>query len=306
MPIILVVDDSAVDRVLAGRLLQKQADLDWVVEYAQNGREALELMRDLVPDVVVTDLLMPEMSGLELVLAVRSSYPKVPVILTTGQGSEQLALEALDRGAASYVPKNQLADKLLDTVKQVLAVAQANSSFRRLTDCFVQQHLTLELNSDPALIPPLVDLVQQMLANLKFGDAPERVHLGIALEEALLNAIFHGTLELSADEAQQARSALGRTQLPACVEARRLHANYRDRKIFVEVRIRREEARFIVRDQGKGFSQSAVPRPHDPNSLQPGQSRGLVLMENFMDEVGFNDTGNEVTMIKRRQHQPQA
>src|SRR5437588_11976782 len=117
MPIILVVDDSPVDRLLTGRLLSREKELDWVIEYAENGREALAFMKDLVPHVVVTDLMMPDMDGLELVAAVRAEHPEVPVILMTGQGSETLALEALERGAASYVPKGQLADKLLDTVK---------------------------------------------------------------------------------------------------------------------------------------------------------------------------------------------
>src|SRR5437667_377442 len=111
----------SVDGLLTGRLLSKEKELDWVIEYAENGREALTFMSDLVPHVVVTDLMMPDIDGLELVETVRAEHPEVPVILITGQGSETLALEALERGAASYVPKGQLADKLADTVKQVLA-----------------------------------------------------------------------------------------------------------------------------------------------------------------------------------------
>src|SRR5438876_8477417 len=122
MPIVLVVDDSPVDRLLVGKLLGKEKNADWVIAYAEKGEEALSLMDDLLPHVVVTDLVMPGMNGLEFVSTVRAKYAHVPVILITGQGSEVLAMEALERGAASYVPKGQLADKLVDTVKQVLAV----------------------------------------------------------------------------------------------------------------------------------------------------------------------------------------
>ncbi len=300
MPIILVVDDSPVDRLLTGRLLSREKELDWVIEYAENGREALAFMKDLVPHVVVTDLMMPDIDGLELVATVRTEHPEVPVILMTGQGSETLALEALERGAASYVPKGQLADKLADTVKQVLAVARADSRYQRLTECFVKNQLSVQLDNDPALISPLVDLVQKMLTDMHFGDAPERVHLGIALEEALLNAFCHGTLALPADQVQQARADLSQGRVAPVIQDRWDHSSCRNRKVFVDVQISREEARFIVRDEGPGFAKAAVPQRRDPKTLERGRGRGLVLMRHFMDEVAFNDTGNEITLAKYR------
>src|SRR5438552_12136860 len=215
-------------------------------------------MKDVVPHVVVTDLMMPDVDGLELVAAVRAEHPEVPVILMTGQGSETLALEALERGAASYVPKGQLADKLADTVKQVLAVARADSSYQRLTECFVNHQLSVQLDNDPALISPLVDLVQKMLTDMRLCDAPERVHLGIALEEALLNAFCHGTLTLPAEQVQQARAELSQGQVAPFILERWSHPSCRDRKVFVDVHINPEEARFIVRDEGPGFAKAAV------------------------------------------------
>jgi CheY-like chemotaxis protein/anti-sigma regulatory factor (Ser/Thr protein kinase) len=300
MPIVLVADDSPVDRLLVGRLLEREKDLEWIIEYAADGAEALGLMKDLLPDVVVTDMVMPGMNGLELVAAVRASFPQVPVILITGQGSEELALDALDRGAASYVPKGQLADKLLDTVKQVLAVARAGRGYQRLTECFVRNQVALQLDTDTALIAPLVDLVQQMLMRMRFCDAAERVHLGIALEEALLNAFYHGNLVLPPDIVPLARSELSRGIVSSFVQERSSQPPYRDRKVFVDVDISPAETRFVVRDEGAGFVRTTVPERHDPRTLQRGGGRGLVLMRNFMDEVTFNDAGNEVTMVKWR------
>ena len=89
----LVVDDTAVDRVLAGRLLRGLAGLR--VLQAANGRAALDVLRDERPAVVLTDLQMPEMDGLELVEALRCKYPDIPVILMTGVGSEEIAMAAL-------------------------------------------------------------------------------------------------------------------------------------------------------------------------------------------------------------------
>src|ERR1700722_12294030 len=116
MPTILVVDDSATERHLAGGLLEKRHGLTELdkrtglkVIFASNGREALASIQQSLPDLVLTDLQMPEMNGLELVEEVRNKYSSLPIILMTGQGSEDIAVAALQRGATSYVPKKNLA-----------------------------------------------------------------------------------------------------------------------------------------------------------------------------------------------------
>ena len=130
MPIVLVVDDSPVDQQLVGGLLKR--DFDWIVEYAECGESALQKISDIFPDIVVTDLQMPNMNGIELCKQTRQEYPHVPVILTTGQGSESLAVEALRAGAASYVPKSALAESLPDTVEQILEYSRKNKSQEQL------------------------------------------------------------------------------------------------------------------------------------------------------------------------------
>ena len=67
-----------------------------------------------------------------------------------------------------------------------------------------------------------------------------------------------------------------------------------------DVHITPEETRFVIRDQGAGFARASVPERHDPKTLERGRGRGLVLMRHFMDEVAFNDRGNEVTLVKYR------
>jgi anti-sigma regulatory factor (Ser/Thr protein kinase) len=85
-----------------------------------------------------------------------------------------------------------------------------------------------------------------------------------------------------------------------CIQDRWVHPSCRDRKVFVEVQIGQRDARFVVRDQGAGFTQATIPERHDPKTLERGQGRGLVLMRHFMDEVAFNEKGNEVTLVKYR------
>src|SRR5262245_31269229 len=160
---VLIVDDSEFERQRAGKLLELRPGvpaLEFAGEltpmFAGDGLEALAAIEAEKPDVVVTDMQMPRMDGLTLVRRVRLKYPLIPVILMTSQGSEEIALEALQRGAASYVPKRNLARDLRDTVEVVLASAQAKVDHARLLECLRRTESHFELENDPSLIPPLV------------------------------------------------------------------------------------------------------------------------------------------------------
>jgi CheY-like chemotaxis protein len=298
MPSVLVVDDSGVDRALAKGLLEREPE--WTVACAENGQEAIARIKQAPPDIVVTDLQMPGMDGLELVTTVRASHSDVPVILMTAHGSELLALEALERGAAGYVPKSQLVDMLLPTVKQVTSLARADRSHKRLIQYLTTAELTYRLENDLALIHALVDDLQNLVGGIGLCDFSGRIRVGMALEQSLLNALYWGNLEITPDDIEDAREQLILGKKVDLVDQRRNQATYRDRRIMIRVSLSPDEARFTVRDEGRGFNVTKLTGPTDPRDLHEEGGRGLVLMRAFMDEVNYNDVGNEVTMIKRQ------
>lgn len=297
MPTVLVVDDSAIDRKLVSGLLKDLSH--WTVELAENGAQALDKMRESPADVVVTDLQMPQMDGLELVSAIRVQFANVPVILMTANGSEALAIEALEQGAAGYVPKSRLAQSLADTIESVLGMVHADRSYEQLIECLTRTEFTFSLSNDAALIDPLVDLMQQMIEGVRVCGHMERVRVGVALEQALLNAIYRGNHEITYETMQEAREGLLRGEADP-IEARANQAPYADRKVHFEAEISPNEARFVVRDEGPGFDITSVPAAGDAKALERAGGRGLILMRTFFDEVTFNDRGNEVTLVKRR------
>jgi CheY-like chemotaxis protein len=293
VPTVLVVDDSVVDRRLAGGLLEKQ--FACAVLYAADGKEALEQLALQRADLVLTDLQMPEMNGLELVAAVKSAYPFVPVILMTAQGSEEIAARALRQGAASYVPKKKLAEDLTPTVQRILLGSHEDRTHTELMHHLESSDVVFALDNDPALITALVNHLQQMLRCLPLADETERLRVGVALEEALLNACYHGNLEVG--------SALGKAERRAYEQLagdRRWEDPYRERRIHVRARISRAEAVFVIGDEGPGFDVSRLPTDVNLSEGERGAGRGVILMRSIMDEVSYNAAGNEVTLIKRR------
>src|SRR4029453_17144941 len=194
MPTVLVVDDAAVDRKLVGGLLSKAEDLG--VEYAASGAEALKIMEAIWPAIVVTDLIMPGMSGLELVQQIVERYPRVPVVLMTGKGTEETAVQALKAGAASYVPKTALHTYLLDTIRDVLDVVRSRHSHERLMDCLTRSEFQFRLDNDAEMIPSLIGYVQSLVTSSGVCDESSVIRVSIALEEALRNGMFQRNLEL--------------------------------------------------------------------------------------------------------------
>jgi DNA-binding NarL/FixJ family response regulator len=117
---ILAVDDHPVVRQGIVGLLGIQSDMTLVGE-ASNGREAIQQFRMHHPDVTLMDLQMPEMNGLDALIAIRNEFPEARVIvLTTYTGDVQI-LRALKAGAQAYLLKNTLHKELLETIRAVHA-----------------------------------------------------------------------------------------------------------------------------------------------------------------------------------------
>ncbi|HLN33335.1 MAG TPA: response regulator [Gemmataceae bacterium] len=292
MATVLVVDDSAVERHRVEKLLGKIADVTVVT--AANGRDAIELLKKGSIDLVLTDMQMPEMDGLQMVEEIRASFPAVPVILMTAHGSEETAVQALQRGAASYVPKRNLAQDLEETIQSVLTISKTSRSQRRLLESLMQTESQFVLENDTSLIPSLIGHLETNLTRMKLCDENGLIRVAVALREALINAIHHGNLEVPSRLREQDDKLYYRQ-----VDARRQQEPYQDRRVHVLARESHREAVYVIRDEGPGFDPTSLPDPTDPSNLERVSGRGLLLIRTFMDEVHHNKAGNEITMVKR-------
>jgi len=292
MPNILIVDDSSVDRRVAGALLAKGGD--WTIDYAINGNEALEKMQRAGFDLVLTDLLMPGMNGLELVAAVRVKYPHVPVILMTSRGSEEIAAQALYEGATSYVPKRLLPRRLVETVGRLLLLSRARRERSPLLGRMTEMCCSFVLPNDTKLADLLVSHLQEQTVQMGLCDETECMRMGVALQEALANAMHHGNLEVGSACRESSHA-----DYHALIAKRCLESPYRDRCVRITARLTRNEAVFTIRDDGEGFDPSKLPDPREAANLEKASGRGVLLMRSFMDDVRFEDDGRSVTLTKR-------
>ena len=117
---IMAVDDHPLFRSGIGSLLATQQDMNLVAE-ASNGREAVEQFRTHLPDVTLMDLQMPDMNGLDAMIAIRNEFPEARVIMLTTYLGDSQVVRALEVGARAYLLKNLLHKELLETIRAVHA-----------------------------------------------------------------------------------------------------------------------------------------------------------------------------------------
>ena len=116
---VLIVDDAVVMRMMIKGILSKNGYE--IVGEAQNGAEAVEKYRELVPDLVTMDMVMPEMDGISAVRQIVAGHPEARIIMCTSMGQQALVVEAIQAGAKSFITKPFQPPKILETIQKVLA-----------------------------------------------------------------------------------------------------------------------------------------------------------------------------------------
>jgi DNA-binding NarL/FixJ family response regulator len=147
---LLITDDHDLIRDGLHRMLAREPDLE-VVGEAANGREAVELCRRLGPDLVLMDVRMPEMDGLEATRAIKAERPEVSVLVVSTHENPDYLFEALKAGAAGYVLKDAPKSRLVDAVRRVL---NGESPLNQELAAQLIQRLAKEMAARPAQPAP--------------------------------------------------------------------------------------------------------------------------------------------------------
>ena len=189
---ILAVDDHVLVREGIAVLLSAEPDMALVAE-ASNGREAIQQFRAHRPDITLMDLQMPEMNGLDAIIAIRGEFPEAKIIvLTTYKGDVQI-LRALKAGARGYLLKNTFHKELIDTIRAVHAGKKALSPEASFE---IAEHST-----DDALTPAEISVLRLIAA----GNANKQIADQLSItEETVKGRVKNILSKLGANDRTQA------------------------------------------------------------------------------------------------------
>jgi len=200
---ILLAEDHVIVREGTRELLQHEADME-VVGEASDGEEAVELTRRLKPNVVVMDIAMPKLNGIEATKQIKRTHPATVVLILTAYDNDQYIAALLDAGAAGYLLKNVRGDELIDAIRAVFAgesILQPSIA-RRVIEQLRPTTLQLE---EALTVSPLSEREAEVLRLAAKGvsnrDIAQRLYLSNRTVQSHLSNIFKKLAVASRTEA---------------------------------------------------------------------------------------------------------
>ncbi len=288
---ILVVDDDAPFRETLSKFLREKTVAIREVPSAHDG---IRTMRDKQAQLVFVDIMLPDMSGIDLVRSLSRDYPKAYCVVVADQTDEAVMAEALLAGASDFVRKPfslESIDEVLQRCSERLKIRK-NPHFTSSSLSAAKVHLTLESASDA--IAPALNMVMQLMSG--FLVDRELRQFQVALDEALRNAYEHGNLGVTAKEKTELQEA---GEFENELAKRSEIARKAGKMISLKAEVEQGTFTCIITDQGKGFDWRSVPDPRsNPELLLQPRGRGVFLIHKIFDHVEYNDAGNEIRLKK--------
>ena len=180
---LLLVDDHAVVRSGLRMLLENQAGLEIVGE-AGTGREALALVRELQPNIVLMDIGLPDMSGIEVTRQIKQQWPTVAIVALTIHEDEEYFFKMLQAGVSGYVPKRAAPEELLTALQT--AIDGDVYLYPSLAKLLVKDYLTGERET-AGKVDGLTEREQEVLTQLAAGASNDEIAIALTISSKTVN-----------------------------------------------------------------------------------------------------------------------
>ncbi|MCF7919912.1 MAG: response regulator [Candidatus Cloacimonetes bacterium] len=288
---ILLVEDEEVNlRLMEGMLTH----LGHQLILARGGKEAIRKFNKFKPDIVVLDILMPRVSGIEVLKEIRARDTGTIVIMVTASNKEEHAIESLRLGANNYLKKPINYDDLIPLVHKYNSAIQKKTSERQILNRMISKKLTMEIESDLKLIAKVAHFLANETATIFNED--EIVSVNIALLELLVNAFEHGNLEITyADKSK----AIAEKRLDKLYQERLANPALASRKTRIEFTLEKDFCEWIITDEGSGFDTSLYSEL-STDDRENEHGRGIFITKFHLDELEYLDNGRKVRALKRK------
>jgi CheY-like chemotaxis protein len=264
---ILVVDDEEDVRETLSEMIK---GLGYQVLIAEGGKEALEKIKTEKVDLIITDLAMPKMNGLELIVRSKQNNPNIPIAVISAFGSAENTTYALTRGAFSFIAKPFKLSQIKELVRKGKQLRELSLGTYTLLE-WVKSQTEMVFPSQPNLFPSAILFALKECQWRGIEDDARLENVAICLEELLDNAFVHG------------------------------NRKDKDKRIKVKMAFDAEKFVLAVKDEGDGFNgESYLEKIREEHASMP-EKRGLFIVDLLMDDLRFSKKGSEATAVMYRE-----
>lgn len=288
---VLVVEDDFASRSYLEVILKKEGH-DF--RSADNGKDGLEIFKEYNPELVLSDINMSQMNGLQLLEQIKRIKPDAIIIMLTAFNSEEYVVEAMKLGANNYLKKPVLKNNLVSLLRKYASIIQSRKSEKKIQG-FVKKHsFQIVFKSNVEIIPSIVNYLVSEIE----GVFPEEVQLDIKLGigELLLNAVEHGNLEISFLEKS---NAIQNDMLQQLYYERLSDSDLRKRTVTIDFALNEEWCEWTITDEGDGFDPTSIPNPISEDGILRLHGRGIFICKFQFDKLEYLDIGNKVRATKK-------
>jgi FixJ family two-component response regulator/anti-sigma regulatory factor (Ser/Thr protein kinase) len=292
---IAVVDDEEEIRSVLNKKLSRVGYNVVTLEEAENLLDILKKNEKNI-DLVISDIKLPGMDGIELLRQIDRLDNPMPVLLITGHGNIEHAIQALRYGAYDFIRKPFDLSEITSSVNRILRGKREEKMTDNLGQYILYEKRLFELPSDSTACNVISYILTKDLTSAGFCNRTTAGNISLALKEAIDNAMIHGNLEISSDLVE----TKGIKEFYEEVEKRKVQKKFVCRKVTVYYELVKDYVEYIIEDDGHGFEYNLLPDPRDPENFYKNSGRGLLIIRTLMDEVDWNEKGNTIRLRKYR------
>lgn len=287
---ILIVEDDPVSRQNLADFVQSM-HMNPIL--AENGKEGLERFRQFRPFLVFTDVVMPELGGLQLLSAIKAEAPDTSVIVITAFDDAKVIKEAFEKGATYFLKKPFHVMDMHSIIQKQLFFLSKGTTVVEMRSIIERESVTLRIQNH----------YQQMRGVLNYLIQRSAMHLGdrgimgiqVALLEMLKNAIDRGNLEISREAQREAEKENRYDRLFADRASRE---PYCSRTVQIEFVCQPSLLRWTITDEGKGFNFNSILGPLNGGSIPDIPGKGITLSYFQVDRMEYQSAGRQVILEK--------
>lgn len=288
---LLVVEDDRNTRHLFRDLAEA---LGWRVRMAEDGQIGWECYCDSTPDLIISDIMMPGLDGLELLKKVRSKDLNTPFIVVTAARGERPPIQAIKSGANDFIlkPLRTIRDLRVLLNRQEAQIVDRKTK-EVIPEFIEEQDISFRIPNNLKLIAPLCDTITAHITN-----ADIRFAIKLGLVELVTNAIEHGNLEINMEEKRRALEQTGAVWRQL-LEERQSNPLYANRKVSIRSRKNKVMSEWIIQDEGKGFPHEQFIDSYESPDVNGLSGRGIYVARQLFDDLEYLENGSVVRVRKR-------